>query len=310
MRTETADPIPEGRSGTIPKTIPSSSPITAEDSERSTSEINVTVDFSTDTAAQLHRPVVSYLDASLAEHDLAVAPLHAGDHNGTFSFTMDKALFHHGEGNETLLLNFERNTSVARNPLRYSVTHLQAFVDAAMLDSVLGKSVTYLYARAYAPEQIASGKKMKANIFYEVYCKGCDMAAYNLAGMAESDDHVNWFTLPDTETFHLDFNAPESSDYQPHADTDVSSGIEELTRLEKLDRKHIMIEVSKTPMVSKITYKPLSYLIYNAYRSGVTTQSFIVHFNATPKSWAGRGSEGLTVDTQISTRDAFDKIDW
>ena len=115
----------------------------------------------------------------------------------------------------------------------------------------------------------------------------------------------------------MDFEADSltSPDYLPYAsqeaqDGSISAAKRTIKKLEKIDSSHIMVEVEETPLITKIYYQPLSFLLYNPTKSASQKQGFIAHFNPSPKSWAGRGDTGMTVDLDVSPRNAFDKIDW
>jgi len=269
-------------------------------------DVNVTVSFITDTAAQPRQPLASYPNGT----KIYIPAMPAGVKSGNFSFRITKDQFNHGTGSETIWLNFERNASKARNPLTYRIEKLKATVDTAQLDQNTSKQVVYLYARAYAPTQSVEGKKMHATLFYETYCNECDMNAYHLTGLHESVDRIHWYILPASETSSMDFDSLDSPDYIPTSKEDVMSHVRAITKLEKIDNRHIKIEAGATPLVTKVRYTPLSYLRYNLFNPGASEHDFVVHFNPKPKSWAGRGKTGKTVDIQIGTRNAFDKIDW
>ena len=269
-------------------------------------DVNVTVSFATDTAAQSRQPLASYPNGT----KINIPAMPAGVKSGNFSFRITKDQFSHGTGNETIWLNFKRDASKARNPLTYRIEKLKATVDTAQLDQNTSKQVIYLYARAYAPTQSVEGKKMQATLFYETYCNECNRNAYHLTDFHESVDRIHWYILPETETSSMDFDSLDSPDYIPTSEEDVVSHVRAITKLEKTDNRHIKIEVGATPLITKVRYVPLSYLRYNMFNPGASEHDFVVHFNPKPKSWAGRGKRGKTVDIQIGTRSAFDKIDW
>ncbi len=280
-------------------------------------DLNVTVHFATDTAEATRQPLATYVDDTLARHNITIDAMPEGQKTGHFSFAIDKARFSGGTGSESLWLNFKRDAAKARNPLKYSIDKIQANVDTASLDQSEKREVTYLYARAYAPEQTTTGKKMNANLFYETYCKDCNKSAYKLEDLPESVDHIYWYILPEEERVKMDFEADSltSPDYLPYASQDaqdetIGAANRVIKKLEKIDSSHIMIETVKTPLITKIYYKPLSYLLFDPTKSALMRQGFVVHFNPSPKSWAGRGDTGMTVDLDVSPRNAFDKIDW
>lgn len=273
-------------------------------------DVNVTVSFKTDINNWIRKPIASYLDSANARHDIPVTPLGIGTHDGQLRFLIEQSLFHAGQGGKEILINFERNASIARNPLRLTITKVSASLESATLEQNSSKQATFIYGRAYAPNQNVTGNKMIAKIFYEVYCNDCNRTKYAMDSFAESVDSIHWYILPSLHTTSLNFNNPGSPDYRPSLPDDMLSTINAVTHFHKTDRNHLIIHISKAPMVTKITYEPLSYLRYNIFNSSTQKHNFTAYFQPKSSTWGGKGTVGKTVDRIIGKRSAFDKIDW
>lgn len=273
-------------------------------------DVNVSVTFKTDMDNWVRYPVAGYLDSENVRHEIPVAPLGIGTQQGALHFLIEQSRFHAGQGSKQIRLNLKRIASIARNPLNLTITKVEADTDGAHLEQNTTQTATFVYARAYAPNQSSVGSKMVAKIFYEVYCHGCDRSLYGLESLSESVDSIHWYILPQSATLPLDFENPGSPDYYPSLPEEMQSHINAVTYLHKTDRNHLDIRIAKEPFTTKITYKPFGYLRYDPFNPSVQKHHFTAHFEPKETTWGGKGTVGKTVDRMIGKRSAFDKIDW
>jgi hypothetical protein len=234
--------------------------------------------------------------------------------NGQFVYVIDRSAFNYGTVSDALRFNFSREVDHARNPARFTVSRLQAKIDGGSFIpfSSEEKSTTFVYARAYVPDQSVVGDTLHAKVYYEVYCKGCDRSRYGLESFVESVDQVGWYQLPLIGT-KLDFSIPHPIGTSPDASSGgtISAATSVLSKYFREDRRHVMMEVKKTPSNVTGEYRPESYLRYNPFNSAATLQRFTARFSKAPRDWGGRGSVGYTVDTNIEARKGSDrKLDW
>jgi|GEM_PF-3815202 len=250
-------------------------------------------------------------DPSTATPASVTEPTSEGVYTG---YKLDGKLFEGGVGVKMAKFNFERKVNEPRNPMKFKVLDLNVSFESIPTEVTLTGSneVTFLYARAHIPDQEIVGEKGDINVFYEVYCKECDLSKYGLASLQESKDSIYWYILDSVNETYSDYAVP--SDYNdivtPAPGDIISSHTTSLKDVSHVNNTKMHIEVNKSPTVARIKYKPKSYLIFNRFNASADRQAFTASFSHNRKSWAGRGKLGKTIDTTISPRNNIDIIDW
>jgi hypothetical protein len=277
-------------------------------------DISIDVAFQRDRSTEILQPLAQYEDINHTIHEIPVSQMAEGVQEGTFTFKIEKELFNNATASKAVKLNFLRTANQPIDPLDYKITKIKASLGSVTAEEMTNKKVTYLYARAYAPNQSSTGTKMQAKIFYEAYCKNADRNHYGLGGYPESVDNIYWYILPESETNGLDFShvaegitGGTTSGSVPGSMTVITSLFE---KLEKMNKTSINIQAKKIPLRTRLSFQPEDYLVFDPYNASVTKHYFIISLTPKPKNWAGRGKIGTTVDTQISSRNYFDIIDW
>ncbi len=276
------------------------------------------VEIAIDASIHDDRPQVYKIRARYPDHNHSVAFSHlpselTSSTSDLSGIKLDKSLFKEGIGKKKIEFNIERDASSPMNPMIYRLPSATAKLDDLNMTKTNDVNLTFLYVRAHMPDQKIVGKSGDAAVFYEVYCKDCNKTLYGLNGLPESVDSVYWYQWSQiseaSKAFDPDFGSINKSMVDPSSITAISrphlTGISQNVVQNKLH-----LDVSKAPFKTRVNYKPKKYLIYNPFKPSAVKQSFIVNFEPEPKSWAGKGNIGHTVDTNIAPRNNMDIIDW
>jgi hypothetical protein len=226
-------------------------------------------------------------------------------------YKLDKILFENGHAVKMMAFNFKRDASRVREPMQFTINEVNATlgdIDERKTDT---KKATFLYARAFIPDQTIVGHDLNAKVYFEVYCKDCNRTKYGLEDLQEDEDAVYWYKLPSIAENVFDFEDPATINSVHNPASTISARSRYfLEKVEKISGKKVHVKVSKSPMIVRIKYKPKAYLRYNPFNASVETQSFTANFLPKVKNWAGKGDLGFTVDTNLNPRNNFDIIDW
>jgi len=228
-------------------------------------------------------------------------------------FKLEKSLFQEGIGIKTVKFNFNRNASLPLNPLLLKIEDINATLDTLSDSDNTSKSLKFFYVRAHIPDQDVVGKEMDAKVFYEVYCKECDMSKFGIANLPESVDSIHWYQLSSVnESEYFDFENPAMTNgFGSFPSGSISAITNIFSNLEKRNSGRILhVEVNKSPQTVRVKYEPKKYLVFNPFNSSATLHGFTASFLPKEKSWAGKGDTGYTVDTAIAPRNNLDIIDW
>ncbi len=239
------------------------------------------------------------------------ASLTAG--SGTFSnYRIEKSLFVNGIGIKKAKFNFARDENRPRLPMKMTFGNINMHTaSGSSVQHALNRSVTFLYARAYVPDKKIVGEEGDVRLFYEVFCDGCNKAAYGLHNLKESVDFSRWLRLPVVNEEYADFSIrPEDNGLSASGAPISATAGAQLQRVVHVDNRTIGLSVSKTPMTVSIRYRPRNYLRYGAFSDAQGRQRFNATFVKANDKWGGRGKVGHTVDTGISARGTENKLDW
>lgn len=126
------------------------------------------------------------------------------------------------------------------------------------------KSVTFVYASAYAPDRNIPRGYDRANtkVYYEAYCKGFSKQDFDITGYA-SVDRYGWAILEGDN--NLDLDNPRSS----YSAVGIS----------KYSKDYIQsVKNAGAPLSTTVTYTPKDYLLYDEYNSAIKTHSFKLRY--------------------------------
>lgn len=252
-------------------------------------DILVKVDFTTDGVAQTLTPVTD----QTVSYSTPLTDISAS----TFAFKVLKGDFSDGEGNETVRLNFQRARNIAKEPMKLTISDVNASIAGGVsISNDEEKSATFVYLRAHVTDQSTIGKSIIVPVDYEVYSKSSNKALFDLSDKRESKDSINWYIIP--SDVNMDYTEAKSL---------FDGGI----TVTHTSRDAITIEVEKLPHSNTIKYTPrYEYLLYDRYQSNVKYHHFKVRFNPEAPKWTGRGALGKTVDQRAYKGNGLQKIDW
>ncbi len=264
--------------------------------------INYTLE-STDSNS--YKLISEYQDANSIYH-IGVSSLESAiaAPGGIFNaLGLDALFFKDGIGVKRVKFNIDRKTDVAYDPMTFDITGLNAILgdaDVSVTKKNSSQKIRFIYARAHIPAQSIAAKEAKVPVYYEVYCKNADLNDYGLQNLSESKDSIYWYILNNISS-SLDY-APVTGAVSPFKPKDQITATHGLVT-QRLDNKRLYMHIDKTPFVSTVEYKPRPYLVYNPFNALASTHKFTAKFTQAPKSWAGKGNTGLTVDTRVQERD-------
>ncbi len=276
-------------------------------------DINLKIDYRIDSNDSYgYRLKASYQDMNdtfytdLSKWD---SDLDRGEHSFS-GYKVESSLFEKGKGAKIVKFNFERKTTKPRNPMRFTIKDINASLDNLSDPDTADKSVTFLYARAHITDQSVEGKEMSVKVYYETFCKECDKKLFGLEGLKESIDSINWYILESINEEYNDFSVPGSSSPSDGGEHKNITSRHSFINTSKTGSQSLKIVTTKTPTIARVTYTPKKYLVFNRFKNNAKTHNFTTRFMQQPKSWAGKGDLGLSVDMLINSRNRFDKIDW
>lgn len=225
--------------------------------------------------------------------DLNISRFHfRKDNNGTMDINIS--------------MNYERNISIAINPFKIEYQRVdvnctnssdcQINANLAQDWNITGSNdftdinITYYYGRVHAPEYTFNVNPANARVYYEVYCKDCNRADYNLTDKNESVDSIYWYQNP----LHVNNTFGEYNATFPFIQAQLGGLTPNAT-----DLNTTTLTVTTTlPHTNRIILYPNSWLIYNPANSLATTSDFLVHF-LSQGTWGGEGS--VKEDNTVST---------
>jgi len=207
--------------------------------------------------------------------------------------------------------NFSRDYKNEKNPMRLSTLQ----IDAQEKNGVGGIKVSgsaainsdahFYYARAHVPSpQTSTASFLDAKVYYEVYCKNCDKSVFTNASGQSSVDSIYWYILSSSVVSNFgsvcDYTIPASPNHAVDPSINV---VHQTPTLMKITPPSV-------PHANKVFFIPTnSFLQYSKFGSLPIKHHFTVKFTTGSSIWAGEGTTGVTVDTDISKK-GNQAIDW
>jgi hypothetical protein len=241
-------------------------------------------------------------------------PVNGSGTSQSFLYDVDPGSFTGGATTEHIRINFKRDAHIAKEPLRLTITDINASTDDGLSTSLTKTAnVDFYYGRLHSPEQIGVGETLKVKLYHEVYCKSCNRKTlFTIAGGAESKDTVYWYIVNNSNDGISGFDHVNGTHKIFSNITNDPDTISATTgpAFESDGIENVTFHVTNLPFRDRILYKPVPWLYYDPFgNSGYS--SFDIGLSPNPRSWAGQGKLGKTVDLNINTRrDAHRQIDW
>ena len=257
-------------------------------------DINITYSFYTKPSRSL---TFNYVDSKGKNSKTVIST-----NTASVSTVLNDSDFINGMASDTVYENFARDNKLSQNPIELSADTIEAKekmgvggvkIFGAKNDAT--QKAYFYYARAHAPSpQTTDGKTLNAKIYYEVYCKNCDKTIFVNANNNSSVDSLYWYILPDSVLSNLGTSV---CDYKNPRVLDSST----ISSISHKNSKDLKVITSSVPSKNKIFYTPLnSYLEYNKFGTFLPEHFFEVSFTSGGSNWAGEGTLGTTVDTNVS----------
>jgi len=230
---------------------------------------------------------------------------------GYFKFVIDKSSFAStGKTSDDVKINLDRDKKVAKNPNLFTIKKVEASdgFTTTIKNISTNNEAHFYYGRAHVPSpQTSDTNIIKAKVYYEVYCKGCDKAKFTQANGKSSEDSVYWYVLSDGKIAQF---TTAVCNYKDTASDLYAADVSTVSTVSHEDFETIKVEASKIPSKNKIFYEPISeFLQYNKFGTALPKHYFSVIFSTKNRKWAGEGEKGETVDLNVS-RKSNQSLDW
>ncbi len=229
----------------------------------------------------------------------------APQHLGGGSFKIPESIFTNGTSAPApVKINYVRKRSVPQNPfIVYKNDFNLSVIDT---DGVTGgdfnkstnQGVKYLYARLYATKIQTDKDSYDVPLYYEAYCKDCNLSKYFPANTYESLDAVNWYII---NPIHTTIAQGHIQNIYPKNGTQIGTVT--------IDTIPISLGTLSAPHRDRIFFKPDPWLQFNKYKENQENSHFDVLFYPPEEKWGGKGDVGRTVDLNISSTNR-QTIEW
>ncbi len=232
--------------------------------------------------------------------------------NGSFTFDIDRTRFEHGITKPVIYINFERDKTTPKNPLRLTITELNATDTDGISNNAIPitiKESDFYYGKMNTPDYSNSGKEHNITVYHEVYCKDCNKSIFNYANARESIDSIYWYILNNAQyTGGGKFTDIKSVNNPFNDNPDVfTSGHSNFIKINNEDL--IEFKILKSPLKDRFIYSPSSWLIFNRFNSSADTNYCRINITSSA-GWAGKGKQGGTTVDQDISRKGLRKMDW
>lgn len=209
-------------------------------------------------------------------------------------YVAQAAAFNQGIAQAIIPFNFGRNIQFARNPFRISNAHFNfPSANIADTDGVQGAPYTkpdgaditnadFYYGRVYAPSYEGPLTGFNAQVYYAVFCNGCNTATYTIANSATPPQTNNWFTNRTHTALHGQVTQYVSAIFNDGSTVitpqgNIANGIETVRLSSTFAPKDDIIQMNVP-----------SWLLYNQVDPMAITNDFNVKFFNLATGWGGQ----------------------
>ncbi len=269
-------------------------------------DVNISLDFNT-TGNNLNKLVLA--DGSILNGVYNFIP--STPRQVTYVIKKDK--FIDGEANVSMSINFDRNRTIAKNPMNFTISQINATNSEGVLGvQAVDESSDFYYGRVNIPNYTGTGSKHNISVYQEVYCKNCDRNVFELAKGRESENGIFWRIIPKGK---YDTSRDVFRDTKPKNTKNFSryDNYETMTATSfMIDEKGtdtMKMSIPKFPYVDRITFETDPWLIFNIFGTR-STRSFNVNITSGADSWAGKGEQGKAVDKDGASERSYQKMEW
>jgi hypothetical protein len=212
--------------------------------------------------------------------------------------------FNHGKATTDIMINFDKPIQPI-NPTRVKIDQITASTPIGGGSSVDGNitnvkpvgGVTYQYMRAYvqSPVEVIGSKTLRTQFYYETFeSSGAIVKAKDKKSLSKSGDR-NWYQVNyDNTSGLMSFSNPFAK--YPGRVTITNEG-----------NTTLRVDANDLPEKNRVTVKVVKPEFSIAGDDKISTS---VSFIPNTANWAGKGKEGKTVDTDVSKRNRFKKLNW
>lgn len=231
-------------------------------------------------------------------------PSDANISNLQFTLHIPSQWFFEGVYRDTLRLNFERNSSLPRNPISMTASDLRIDdmndINGSSYDTTPTPVYMY-YGRAHIPKTKIIGDEGNVTVYYEVYCANqCTPTLMpqltNNGALAPqlSIDDVKWYINRAHQVGHGRVTA---------LNTFITANASTITT-PTFSFNNIVVRYDESkgypfkPQMRGITE---DYLVYNRYESNLNYNRFELEFYSPTSAWSGKAKVNEAVDSNASS---------
>lgn len=224
------------------------------------------------------------------------------ENNASYSIPLSTALFNSttmGMAETNFRINFDRNSTKPVQPFRFTIQDLNTTdTDFASGAITLNQDSVFYYGRVNSTDY-RDASPINTTIRYEVYCKDCNRANFNIMG-TQSPTSLIWYQNPihviadgNVSQFTSVTTGPKATTIANSTTSNINNGF---------DISHTLTNAT-APYVDRIKMTPSAWLLFNLFNASATTNDFNVEFiHSDDGNWSGQGRLGKTVDVNTSTR--------
>ena len=272
---------------------------------------NVTKNYNSECVAHDVDVIFSFDINSTASSSQSLTMIKAVDTNSSFSFdsnitgsnitkdidlVVTKDKFVDGEANNNLTLNFKRSKLIALPPAKVTLKDIDSIdsedsdvnndVNTTIFED---DNVTYKYMRAYIqdPIEVTGVNELNTTVFYEAY------DPYRSGQVSKSGDR-DWKIVKYDGT----------SGKMKFFDMKARYGSDRVV-VTNNNNQTLNIKAKNVPESNKVTMD-----LDDDFKYITDTISTNVSFSPDSANWAGEGKVGMMVDTNVSRRTKFKRLDW
>lgn len=214
-------------------------------------------------------------------------------------------------GDGEIRFNFDKNITLARNPFAVD-SNIFIFNNISDADGVDGApyvspatitNANFYYGRTYAPNYEGPRSGFDAQVYYAIFCKGCNTTKYTKITNVSPPQTNNWFvnkTHKDIQGEVIEYKSANFNDgttkIKPQGT--ITNGVE-----------IVNLESTFAPKEDVIKMNVSSWLLYNQINPLATTNDFNVKFFNIATGWGGQSLDKDGKDVGVGKVISGEKFD-
>jgi len=279
--------------------------LTAENSANTKTQNFDTASWENDVNASFTLPVPA-IAGMVEDKNEITTPIKLGFTTGDYTILQNEP-----DSAKNLIFNYNRTVNDPKNPFKIDGTAVNIAVSSLYTSSsgatknVSGtaaatQDATFVYGRTHAPRQRFAGNNGTVNIYYENFCDGagCDKSLLPNGVNSTSSDDPRWFI----NTSHFVTAGSVGVISQKNGANDVTAAAAAGVAPATSNLTFNSAATKGYPFKTTMENNASTWLIYNKYNAGATTNEFEVEFTDAQNSWAGQHETNTTTNFNASQK--------